>query len=113
MGAKGLMNAKQRKRLNEFYADMTTAEARREMAVQTLKGAQNDLQAKTLRFQAAVEFIAGAGATWTHSAEEGVQIVEASAEPAAVATNGASHEAPVVLLPNRATRRKAGKELGL
>jgi hypothetical protein len=103
---------KQRKRLNQFHDEMKQAEQRMQMAIQTLQGAQADMQSKRMRFESTVEFVGGRGATWTHNADDGVVILEAAEKPPtseAVAQNGAGTP---VLHHNRETRRAAKKALG-
>ncbi|MFI4977547.1 MAG: hypothetical protein ACHQC8_02550 [Solirubrobacterales bacterium] len=104
------MTSKQQKRLTQFHDEYKQTEQRLQMAIQTLQGAQADLQSKRMRFEAAVEFVGGPGATWTYNPDDGVVVLEAGAKsptPEPVAQNGAP-----ALLPNRAARRKAGKMLG-
>lgn len=106
------MNAKQKKRLDQFHDEMQRAEQRMQMAIQTIQGAQNDLQTKRARFESAVEFIGGTGATWTHNPEDGVVILEAAEKPPTpepVAKNGAGTP---VSHHNHETRRAAKKALG-
>lgn len=104
------MNSKQRRRLNQFYEEYKQAEARLQMAIQTFQGAQNDLQSKRVRFESAIEFVGGVGATWTFQPEEGVVVLEAGETPPE-AEKQAQNGAPK-LLPNRAARRAAKKALG-
>ncbi len=105
------MTPKQKKRLNEFYAEARQAEQRMQMAVQTVQGAQADMLAKKTRFEAAVEFVGGAGATWTHNTDDGVVVLEAAKAPPPepVAQNGAGTSVPH---HNREARRTAKKALG-
>ena len=105
------MTPKQKKRLTEFHDEYRQAEQRLQMAIQTIQGAQVDLQSKRTRFESAVEFIGGSGATWTHSPEDGVVVLEAETSPTteSVAENGAATPVPH---HNRDTRRAAKKALG-
>src|SRR6059036_96668 len=105
------MTPKQKKRLNEFHDEYRQAEQRMQMAIQTLQGAQGDLQSKRLRFESAVEFVGGAGATWTHNADDGVVVLEAGAKPPTsepVAQNG---DGATVPRHNREARRAAKRSL--
>ena len=105
------MTPKQKKRLTEFHDEYRQAEQRLQMAIQTIQGAQVDLQSKRTRFESAVEFIGGSGATWTHSPEDGVVVLEAETPPTteSVAENGAATPVPH---HNRDARRAAKKALG-
>jgi|SRR5205809_6352077 len=105
------MTPKQKKRLTEFHDEYRQAEQRLQMAIQTIQGAQVDLQSKRTRFESAVEFIGGSGATWTHSPEDGVVVLEAETPPTteSVAENGA---AKPIQHHNRDARRAAKKALG-
>src|SRR6266568_5315029 len=100
------MTPKQKKRLNEFHDQYQQAEARLQMAIQTLRGAQEQVTATRQRFESVVEFVGGAGATWTHNADDGVVILEAAKAPPPepVAQNGAGTSVPH---HNREARRTA------
>jgi|SRR6266568_630734 len=106
------MTPKQKKRLNEFHDQYSQAEQRFQMAIQTVQGAQMDLQSKRVRFESAVEFVGGAGATWTRNDDDGVVVLEAADKPPTpepVAQNGAGTPVPH---HNREARRTAKKALG-
>jgi hypothetical protein len=58
--------------LAQFYKDWKQAEARAQMAAQTLSGAQNDAVLKEARFKGAAELLYGPQATWEYSEAKGL-----------------------------------------
>lgn len=58
------------------------AEARRQMAEQTLQGAQRDVFEKTARFNGQLEFVAGGPCSWKVDVEKGEVVVELLPEAA-------------------------------
>lgn len=73
--------------LLQFFKDWRQAQARFEMAQQSLAGAQNDVVQKEARFKGAAELIYGPLATWEYNEATGLRFVH----------------------PNQAARRRAAK----
>lgn len=103
------MTPKQQKRLDTMHDEFKEAEARFQMALQTFQGAQVAYQTKKIRFESAIEFIGGLGATWTFNPEDGVAITEALVGGVQVLENGQGASVPH---HNHETRRAAKKALG-
>jgi len=61
--------------LEQFFKDWQQARARREMAQQTLSGAQADEFAKEARFKGAAELIHGKDATFEYDEKTGLKFI--------------------------------------
>src|SRR5437773_9028984 len=61
-------------KLTQFHVDWQQAQARLQMAQQTLAGAQADAIAKEARFKGAVEFFGGPKVTFNYAPDTGVTL---------------------------------------
>lgn len=67
-------------RLDQFYKEWRQAQARAEMAQQTLAGALNDSLVKEARFKGAAELIYGKDATFEYNEQSGLHFITPNRE---------------------------------